>query len=106
MKSENAIDKWKKSLKYVQFSKRMIVSISVGLFVLSVVGMYMCFLIKDADAIVKILTIDGYYAIFAFIAYSGNSMLEKWLIKRGGGILGSEVVSPINDIENDEDSVG
>lgn len=107
IKSETAVDKWKKSLKYVQFSKRMIISISVGLFILSLIAMYMCYLIQDAGAIVNIVTIGGYYAIFAFVAYSGNSMLEKWLIKKGGGILGSEI-SSIEDTENNgnEDSVG
>ena len=100
MKKENAMDKWKKTLKYVQFSKKMIVSISLGLFVLSLIGMYMCYSVQDGDSIVKIVTIDGYYAIFAFVAYSGNSMLEKWLIKKFGGILGSEL--NCNDTETED----
>jgi len=99
--SKNAADKWRKSLKYVQFSKRMVVCISLGLFILSLISIYMSYLITEAEAIVKIVTIDGYYAIFAFIAYSGNSMLEKWLIKKGGGILGSEIASTENT-ENNE----
>jgi len=101
-KNETAVDKWKKSHKYVQFSKRMVVCISICLSILSLIAIYMSYLINDADAIVKIVTIDGYYAIFAFIAYSGNSMLEKWLIKKGGGILGSEIV-PAENTENNEE---
>jgi threonine/homoserine/homoserine lactone efflux protein len=103
VKNETAVDVWKKTSKYVQFSKKMIVGISVGFVFVSIVGMLMSYLIEASDAIVSIVKIDGIYAILAFIAYSGNSMLEKWLVKHSGGTLGSELNDAFTRVSINED---
>jgi hypothetical protein len=105
-----AFDKWKKSMQYVQFSKRVIKWVSLGVFALSVYGMTLCYVANYPQGIVSIAQSDIWYGMFAFIAYSGNSALEKWLIKKGGGLLGGELnhVVKANESEQDEqeDSVG
>lgn len=67
---------------YVQFSKRMVVLVTVAVTVIvavSVLGM-----IYDSAYTELPKVLDHYlgYASVVFVAYSGNSALEKWLVKR------------------------
>jgi hypothetical protein len=87
----DALTKWKSTGKYVQFSKRMVACVSIGFGLMSALGMWLCYRGGYLIGVVSVVTIDGIYAILAFVAYSGNSMLEKWLIKHEGGTLGSEL---------------
>ena len=101
-----ALKKWKGTTKYVQFSKRMVAAVSIGFGIMSAVGMWLCRMAEYPTGIVSIVTIDGLYAILAFIAYSGNSMLEKWLVKHSGGSLGSELQSAFTSVTLTEKKIG
>ena len=93
---------WSKNPKYIQFSKKMVALVSVGFGIMSAIGMYLCYAAGYPLGIVSIVTIDGVYAILAFIAYSGNSMLEKWLVKHSGGTLGSELQAAFTSVSVSE----
>lgn len=72
----------KQNKAYVQFSKRMVVLVTVAVTVIvaaSVLGM-----IYDSAYTELPKVLDHYlgYASVVFVAYSGNSALEKWLVKR------------------------
>lgn len=67
---------------YVQFSKQMVVFVSVSVTVLAVFGMVVCTLYGQLSFLTQILESYIGYATICFAAYSGNSAIEKYLIKR------------------------
>lgn len=66
----------------MQFSKRMVVFASIAVTVLSLIGMGLCFGAGDTETLGKIVQYYIGYATICFAAYSGNSAVEKWLIRR------------------------
>lgn len=70
--------------EYVQFSKRMVLFVCISVTCLSLLAMGMCFFREAMEEIAEIL--QGYtgFATICFAAYSGNSMVEKWLVRRFG----------------------
>ena len=72
--------------RYVQFSKMIIVVVTVTVTVICIGGMLLCYSLADTDAVVELGKAFISYAIVAFTAYSGNSAVEKWLMRKYGGI--------------------
>lgn len=75
------------SRRYVQFSKVIIVAVTAAVTVICAIGMLLCFQLGDSDGLVNICRAYISYAMVAFTAYSGNSAVEKWLIKKYSGNL-------------------
>lgn len=73
-----------KNSKYVQFSKKMVIVITSAVTAMTVFSILLCYFLGEETGIVKI--ISGYltYATVCFVAYSGNSACEKWLIRKYG----------------------
>ena len=71
-----------KKKEYVQFSKRMVLFVCIAVTSLSVIAMVMCCAGGWLEGLGEIL--KGYtgFATVCFAAYSGNSMVEKWLVRR------------------------
>jgi hypothetical protein len=94
--AKSAFEKWKTSVHYVQFSKRVIQWINIGLFTVLVLGMVFCYKLEYPQGIVSIVLFYIGYCMTAFAFYSGNSAWEKTLIKKGGGLIGSELTNNTN----------
>lgn len=67
---------------YVQFSKRMVVLITLCVTAMSLLGIIVCTLYGQLMYLVEILRSYIGYATITFAAYSGNSAVEKYLVKR------------------------
>ncbi len=76
--------------RYVQFSKMIIVAVTAAVTVICIGGMVLCYSLHDTDAVVELGRAYISYAIVAFTAYSGNSAVEKWLMKKYSGTMGGE----------------
>ena len=72
--------------RYVQFSKVIIVAVTVAVTVICIGGMLLCYSLADTDAVVELGKAFISYALVAFTAYSGNSAVEKWLVRKYDGI--------------------
>ena len=70
---------------YVQFSKRMVLLVNLAVTALSALAMVLCCRMEDGEAVREILKAYTGFATVCFAAYSGNSILEKWLIRRFAG---------------------
>ena len=68
-----------KQKAYVQFSKRIVLLVTVAVTVISLLAMVLCFFRSDTDALVSTVRTYINYATIVFAAYSGNSVFEKWL---------------------------
>ncbi len=68
--------------EYVQFSKRMVLFVCISVTCLSLLAMLLCFAAEAMDGLTEI--VKGYtgFSTVCFAAYSGNSMVEKWLVRR------------------------
>ena len=71
-----------KKKEYVQFSKRMVLFVCIAVTSLSLLAMCMCWAGGWPEGLGEIL--KGYtgFATVCVAAYSGNSMVEKWLVRR------------------------
>lgn len=67
---------------YVQFSKRIVVAVTVCVTAISTIGLVMTFLTKEMEYGVNIIRTYIEYAMVVFAAYSGNSAVEKWLVHK------------------------
>jgi len=67
---------------YVQFSKKIVMAVTAAVTLLCMVGLVLCAVIGDATGLVSVVKAYISYAIIVFAAYSGNSAVEKWLIKK------------------------
>lgn len=69
-------------MKYVQFSKRMVLLVVSAVTCLTGAAMILCYLSAHFPEIVKL--VDAYigFATICFAAYSGNSAVEKYLVRR------------------------
>jgi len=73
--------------RYVQFSKVIVVAVTVAVTVICGIGMWLCYTLDSTEGIVELGKAYISYAIVAFAAYSGNSAVEKWLIRRYTGTM-------------------
>jgi len=67
---------------YVQFSKRIVVAVTVSVTALCLAAQLLCALIGGAEEVVLVIKAYISYAIVVFAAYSGNSTVEKWLVRK------------------------
>lgn len=68
--------------KYVQFSKKIVVGVSCAVTALCCMAIWLCWSAADASQIVAVTRAYIEYATIVFVAYSGNSVVEKWLTHR------------------------
>ena len=69
---------------YVQFSKRVVVSVCVAVTALATVGVVLSYTAGEMNEATEIIKVYIQYAMVVFAAYSGNSAVEKWLVRRWG----------------------
>ncbi len=74
-----------KKIRYVQFSKRMVVFTCISAMAISVFACILCYLAENVGAVQGIVQTYIGFATICFAAYSGNSMVEKWLLRKYGG---------------------
>ncbi len=67
---------------YLQFSKWIIIAITIAVTGICVDGINKCAAAGDTGGVVDIVEKYINYATIAFVAYSGNSAAEKWLLKK------------------------
>ena len=71
-----------KQKAYVQFSKRIVLLVTIA--VISLLAVVLCFFRSDTDALISTVRTYINYATIVFAAYSGNSVFEKWLTQGKG----------------------
>ena len=76
--------------KYVQFSKRIVVAVTIAVTVLCLAALVLCYMGGDTDNVVGVTNAYIGYATVAFVAYSGNSAAEKWLTRKYGNVHTSD----------------
>lgn len=67
---------------YVQFSKRIVVAVTASVTVLCLAALLLTSLVGGAEEVVLVVRAYISYAIVVFAAYSGNSAVEKWLVRK------------------------
>ncbi len=67
---------------YVQFSKRMVVLVMVSVTVIVAVSVLGMIYDSAYDQLPEVLQHYLAFASVVFVAYSGNSAVEKWLVNR------------------------
>ena len=70
----------------IQFSKIVVVFVTMAVTALCSIAVRLSYKMSDANNMVNAVKAYIEYATIAFVAYSGNSAVEKWLIYRGGKI--------------------
>lgn len=82
---------------YVQFSKRMVVLVMAS--VTAVIAISVAGMIYDSayDQLPEVLRHYLGFASVVFVAYSGNSAVEKWLVNRSKISSTSVVDAPTED---------
>ena len=73
-----------KQKAYVQFSKRIVLLVTIAVTVISLLAMVLCFFRSATEALVTTVRTYINYATSVFAAYSGNSVFEKWLTQGKG----------------------
>ena len=68
-----------KQKAYVQFSKRIVLLVTIAVTAISLLAMVLCFFRSDTEALISTVRTYINYATIVFAAYSGNSVFEKWL---------------------------
>ena len=68
-----------KQKAYVQFSKRIVLLVTIAVTAISLLAVVLCFFRSDTDALISTVRTYINYATIVFAAYSGNSVFEKWL---------------------------
>ena len=74
-----------KQKTYVQFSKRIVLLVTVTVTVISLLAVVLCFFRNDTEALISTVRTYINYATIVFAAYSGNSVFEKWLTQGKSG---------------------
>jgi hypothetical protein len=67
---------------YVQFSKRIVVAVTASVTAICLAALLLCAIAGDAPSVVLVVKAYISYAIVVFAAYSGNSAVEKWLVRK------------------------
>ena len=75
----------KKRAGYVQFSKKMVIFVTAAVTAISLMSILLCSFSDGLQELQHIVEAFIGYATVCFAAYSGNSAVEKWLIRRYGG---------------------
>lgn len=75
---------WKITRKkaFIQFSKRIITAVTAAVTILCAAAIVLCWLGGSMDNVVAVVQAYIGYATVAFVAYSGNSAMEKWILNR------------------------
>ena len=68
-----------KQKAYVQFSKQIVLLVTIAVTAISLLAVVLCFFRSDTDALISTVRTYINYATIVFAAYSGNSVFEKWL---------------------------
>ena len=68
-----------KQKAYVQFSKRIVLLVTITVTVISLLAVVLCFFRNDTEALISTVRTYINYATIVFAAYSSNSVFEKWL---------------------------
>ena len=76
--------------KYIQFSKLIVVAVTVAVTVICAAALVLCYLGGDMEQLVGVTNAYIGYATVAFVAYSGNSAAEKWLTRKYASVHTSE----------------
>ena len=66
--------------QYVQFSKRIVVAVIFAEFALCAITLMLACFGYDMSIGAEVIKAHTPFAIVTFVAYSGNSMIEKWLV--------------------------
>lgn len=69
--------------KYYQFSKKIVVAVTICVTLICLIAIVLCWDGHDLDALTGVVKVYIQYAMIVFVAYSGNSAIEKWVISRG-----------------------
>lgn len=91
----------KKQRQHVQFSKKMVVWVVSSDFLLCVVAILLVIFGQDMTATANIISTYTGFASVVFIAYSGNSMLEKSLLTYAK-VKARESAPNVDDDDDDE----
>ena len=67
---------------YVQFSKRMVVLVMISVTAIIAVSVFGMIYDSAYDQLPEVLQHYLAFASVVFVAYSGNSAIEKWLVNR------------------------
>ena len=67
---------------YVQFSKHVVVAVTASVTAICFLSLLLCLLLGGTEEVVLIVKAYISYAIVVFAAYSGNSAVEKWLVRK------------------------
>ena len=80
------------SRHFIQFSKIVVVFVTAAVTALCTAAVRLSYRMSDADNMVNAVKAYIEYATIAFVAYSGNSAVEKWLVyhKVGNALSGME----------------
>lgn len=70
---------------YVQFSKRMTVVAVVAAVIIAGATEWLLWQMEAADGIVEVCKAMLLFSGLVFVAYCGNSAVEKWALSRYGG---------------------
>ena len=70
------------SKKYVQFSKKVVIAVCISVTVITVLSIVLDFLGNMPGQATGIVKVYIQFAMVVFAAYSGNSAIQKWLIKK------------------------
>lgn len=66
--------------QYVQFSKRIVIAVIIAEFALCGITLLLACMGYDMSVGAEVIKAHTPFAIVTFVAYSGNSMVEKWLV--------------------------
>ena len=80
----------RKMKKYTQFSKKIVVAVTLAVTIICAAALVLCYLSGDTAGVVDAANAYIGYATIAFTAYSGNSAVEKWLTRKYGSVHTSE----------------
>lgn len=67
---------------YVQFSKRIVTAVTIAVTIIAACAIGLCWQGGDMVSLVEVVKAYIGYATLVFAAYSGNSAVEKWLVRR------------------------
>lgn len=83
--------------QYVQFSKRIVVAVIIAEFSLCAITLLLACLGYDMSIGAEVIKAHTPFAIVTFVAYSGNSMIEKWLVYTARAKAGANGKDEEND---------
>ena len=82
---------------FIQFSKVVVVFVTVAVTGLCTAAVRLAYRMSDAGNMVNAVKAYIEYATIAFVAYSGNSAVEKWLVYHRTGMPGTQEIERLKD---------